>query len=171
MVKLGLRRCKPFNPDVPCTCSSNFTINQTTTVFVINENGAGIPVTGLFTLNCSICPNCNNAKSNFQMTFIDEDFSDGDQSFTMMPTSIEPAGCSILNHNGHLQQMIYFTGLYVPAMGDPRTVIGQMRFFETPGPGQDDLFFFDIQTLFPNVHVRSNFIPVPDEDLVVAQCE
>jgi hypothetical protein len=160
------------NPPVPCTCSSTFAVNQTATVIIVNQVGQSVPETGIFSLNGSICPNCNNAASNFTVMFVDTDLSDGNQSFTFVPTSIQPINCSIINFEGseHLQQVNNIVGIYTPVGGTPTIVQGQLVLRESTTPGQDDRIIFSLSTLITNNLRVAADVSVPDTSLFVTQC-
>lgn len=165
----------PFllNPPTPCQCSSTFTINQEVTLnFALPTPDS----TGNLSLNGSICPNCNNAGSRFTLVFVDSDPSDGDQSFSFIPLSIQPEDCRIDFIEGveYLVQQSLAVGLYIPANGASVIGIVTLFLFESTTPGQDDAYQFQITDTDPfnEFIVGSNalLVPTPDTTVFVTDC-
>lgn len=164
---MGIRPCPPFNPDVPCDCSSTFTVNQTATIniFLVGR------VTGTLILNGSICPNCDNNLSNFTFSFVDTDLSDGNQSFTFVPTSIEPRGCriEILDSVEYLIQDNSIVGIFTRVGQPPTLVFGTISLAESTTPGLQDRVIFELFSI-NGVRLADGDILVPDNAVTVTDC-
>jgi hypothetical protein len=102
------------------------------------------------------------------MSFVDSDLSDGNQSFTFTPTSIE-SFCAAFS--GGIAQFINAAGIYTPANGNPIVSRIEIILGETQTPGEDDYFSFQIEGLFGDVFVTTDIEqPIPDESLLVTNC-
>lgn len=162
--------CPPsiVNPAVPCSCSSRFRIKQIETIQI-----TGTQETGLLNLKGSICKNCSNNSSTFTFSFVDKDLSNGNKSFTFVPTSINPFNCSISQVEGkeYLVQAMEIVGVYTPVEGAPEIVRGFFSLFDNTTPGEDDrvqIFIFPFDDFDTLVLVD---LFVPENSVVVTQCK
>jgi hypothetical protein len=171
---MGTRPCPPgfTNPAVPCDCSSTFTVNQNATVRVQYEGQPSRDVTGTLSFNGSICSNCNNEFSDFTLTFVDTDLTDGNQSFSFIPTSIQPIRCStrVLEGIEYFVQDIIAVGI-VTLTGQSPSInqVVDLSLYESTVSGLDDRIIFVALDRQFNAPVIFDIF-VPDNSLTVTDC-
>lgn len=168
--------CPPLpiiNPNMPCECSSTFAINQTATIQFFMPTTQN--VTGQLSLNGLVCTGCSNLGSTLTYSFIDQELSDGNRSFSFTPLIFIPGSCFSdipLEREGELYrtQNIQIFGIYSPIEGAQRYAYATVNPWDNNTPGQDDAIIITMNE-FPNgPQVFGALIYVPDNATTVTEC-
>jgi hypothetical protein len=124
-----------FNLPGKCACYSKFNIKANMN-FLMNGN---ILVAGILFLTGAICPYCNNKKSNFTLSFKDNDLSDDNYSFNFKSLAICPPICEEITDPAgtFLIQRFTATGIYKPTVGKEQLERIQLSFSEPLTPEQN----------------------------------
>lgn len=159
--------CTPLNGNTLCECKSVFDIKTTATGGVGN-----VQVTGTLKFKGEICPKCSDSGSDFSLVFLDQNLSDGNQSFEFIPTTIGEQQCQTSVNT--FSQETAASGVLVFPNGTRESTLLLIGMNESLGEGQPDVLsltfiaFTDLIT--GNIRVSLS-AEIPDNQLFIRECQ